>query len=89
MIVDGKNKPEPLDSDALEDVSGGLIITSTNPGSPVAIPDTVIDDRTLAVIGRAISTQDAVDLARSLGVSTERISWVEYEQMRSRADAKE
>ena len=52
--------------------------------SPEFIPDTVIDDKTLAVIGQTASAEAAANMARTLGVSTERITWVEYENMKVR-----
>ena len=84
MII-GKKKDDAveLDDSALESVSGGLIIAGTGKDSPEFIPSVVIDDRTLEVIGRTDSAEDAVKLAQSLGVSTERITDVEYENMKT------
>ena len=85
MIIDKKKKDAvELDDGALEDVSGGLIITGTGPNSPEFIPATVIDDKTLEVIGLAASTEEALKLAQSRGVSTERITELEYEHMKTR-----
>ena len=51
-------------------------------GAPEFIPTTVIDDNTLEVIGQTDTAEAAVKMARSLGVSTERITWLEFENAR-------
>ncbi len=87
MIIESQAKPEAvkLDDDALEGAAGGLIIPAGLSDNPGNIPAAVIDDRTLEVLGQANSTQDAVKLAQSLGVSTERTTWIEYENRKIRA----
>ena len=84
MIINGqKIDAAPLDADELDKVTGGLIIPATDDGSPMRLRDTVVDERTMNVIGQTDSTEAAVDLARSMGVSTERISWSEYVQLKN------
>lgn len=86
MIINAEKKSgaDPLDDGALDTVAGGYIIPGTGRGSPYPVPDTVIDDRTLEVVGQADSIDSAVKIAQGLGVSTERITWVEYENMKNR-----
>ena len=67
MIInrEKKNDKIALDNDALDKVSGGLIIPAEGVKSPEFIPDTVIDDRTLNVIGQTDSTEAAVIMAQT------------------------
>lgn len=75
-----------LQDGEIDKVSGGLIIPATDDASPVRLPDTVVDERTLAVLGQAASAEEAVKLARELGVSTERITWGEFGRMKNRPE---
>lgn len=86
MITNEKKNDEaaPLDDGALDSVSGGAVIPRMDIAGVGSIPDTVIDDATLKVLGRAGSLEEAMELARKLGVSTERITWSDLEQMRDR-----
>ena len=86
MIINGKKKDElvELDEGVMEQVAGGYILPGSGENSPEFIPDTIIDDKTLAVIGQTASAEAAANMARTLGVSTERITWVEYENMKVR-----
>ena len=84
MIITEKKKRDAveLEDGALDRVSGGAIIPGTGTGAPEFIPATVIDDNTLKVIGQTDTAEAAVKMARSLGVSTERITQLEFENAR-------
>lgn len=85
MIISGEKKSDvvELDDTVLDNVSGGLIIPGNGPES---VPDLVVDDKTLEVLGQTDSTEDAVKLAQGLGVSTERISQGEFENLKIRME---
>ena len=88
MIISGEKKSDivELEDTVLDNVSGGLIIPGNGPES---VPDLVVDDRTLEVLGRTGSMEEAVKLAQGLGVSTERISQGEFENLKIRMKAGE
>lgn len=85
MIINGKDtNATELEDGALDQVAGGLIIPGNGAFNRDFVPDTVVDDRTLEVLSQAPSADLAVQMARDLGVSTERISREEYELLKAR-----